>query len=128
MTSSSNSFHPYTDSSISTSCVGEALNASLSFLLRSFSLCTNPVPPPPRIYEGLSISGYPIFLLTLIPSSIDLTYSACKVLIPTFSMAFLNFHLFSATSIDSADAPNSFILFCLKILFSFNSIARFNAV
>ena len=104
------------------------MNASFSLLFKSFSLCTNPVPPPPRIYEGLSIRGYPIFLLTLIPSWIDLTYSALRVLIPTFSIAFLNFHRFSATSIDFAEAPNSFILFCAKILFSSSSIARFSAV
>ena len=64
----------------------------------------------------------------LIPSSKVLTYSAFKVLIPTFSIALLNFLLFSAISIDSADAPKSSMLFSLNTLFFSNSIDKFNAV
>ena len=72
ITSSSNSFHPYIDSSIKTSWVGEALNASDNFDLKSSSLFTTLVPPPPRMNDGLSINGKPISLLAFIPSSKDL--------------------------------------------------------
>ena len=78
--------------------------------------------------DGLSINGYPIFLAASSPSSKLLAYVALRVCIPTSSIASLNFHLFSATSIASAEAPSNLTLFFLKTPFALNSIERFKAV
>ena len=86
------------------------------------------MPPPPKINEGLSINGNPISSLAATPSSIDLTYSACNVLIPALSIALLKSHLFSAISIDFAEAPKSKISFLSNTLSFSNSIDKLSAV
>ena len=49
ITSSSNSFHPTSDSSTRTSPTGEACRPAETTRIASSSSCANPVPPPPRM-------------------------------------------------------------------------------
>ena len=60
MSSSSNSFHPATDSSTRISVTG--LMARLRAATRSSSgrSCANPLPPPPSVNEGRTMTGKPI--------------------------------------------------------------------
>jgi hypothetical protein len=57
MTSSSNSFHPATDSSTSTSRMGLARRPPAAMAARSPGVAASPVPPPPSTYEGRTITG-----------------------------------------------------------------------
>jgi len=57
ITSSSNSFHPSTDSSTSTSLMGLAANPSAAARSNSSRVEASPVPPPPRTNDGRTITG-----------------------------------------------------------------------
>ena len=59
MTSSSNSFHPYTDSSISTSLIGDVAIPFDTIRSNWSASYAMPVPPPPRMYDGRIITGKP---------------------------------------------------------------------
>ena len=58
--SSSNSFHPNTAFSTSTSCIGEACNPLFNASSSSSLSCTNPPPVPPSVNEGRITNGKPI--------------------------------------------------------------------
>ena len=57
ITSSSNSFQPKIDSSISTSVVGLADSPAPAIRRRSASLCARPEPTPPIVKLGRTTSG-----------------------------------------------------------------------
>jgi hypothetical protein len=59
ITSSSNSFHPATDSSTRISVTGLAARLRLATRSSSARVRANPLPPPPRVNEGRTMSGYP---------------------------------------------------------------------
>ena len=59
MTSSSNSPHPSTDSSISTWPIGDAASPRSTTASNSASLRTMPPPRPPSVNAGRTISGSP---------------------------------------------------------------------
>ena len=57
MTSSSNSFQPATDSSTRISVTGLAARLRLATRSSSARVRANPLPPPPSVNEGRTISG-----------------------------------------------------------------------
>ena len=61
ITSSSNSFHPMTDSSIMTSRIRLASRPPAVSFSRSSRLYATPPPVPPRVKLGRTMAGYPIF-------------------------------------------------------------------
>ena len=83
---------------------------------------------PPRVNEGRRIAGKPILEISLRPCSKLFTIILFGTLRPIFSMACLNFSLFSALSIDSTLAPINSTLYFSKIPSSSKLIAKFKAV
>src|SRR5579884_172326 len=59
MTSSSNSFHPAIDSSISTSLIGDASRPQATVAWNSSGVVANPPPVPPSVRDGRTITGSP---------------------------------------------------------------------
>ena len=56
-TSISNSFHPSKDSSNNISLVGDKSNPLFTIVNNSCSLCATPPPDPPKVKDGLIITG-----------------------------------------------------------------------
>ncbi len=69
MTSSSYSFQPITDSSMSTSCMGERSRPRETRPSSSSVLYTMPAPVPPRVNEGRITQGSPVISATARASS-----------------------------------------------------------
>ena len=127
-TSISYSFHPNNDSSINISFVGESSNPLLTIVINSLSLLATPPPLPPRVNEGLMITGY---LIILAISNASLTLLASPDLATSISMscmACLNNSLSSAVSIAILDAPISSTLCSSKIPLDARSKAVFSPV
>ncbi len=57
ITSSSNSFHPARDSSTRISVTGLASRLRAATLASSAGSCANPLPPPPSVNDGRTITG-----------------------------------------------------------------------
>ncbi len=68
-TSISNSFHPSTDSSMSSSLVGERSNPRSQMSMYSSLLYAMPPPLPPRVKDGRMMAGNPISACTCMASS-----------------------------------------------------------
>ena len=128
ITSSSYSFHPRTDSSISTWLVGLSLMAFLRFSVYSFILYAMLPPVPPMVKEGLRISGKLCSSRHFIPSSNEPTWVLLGVLNPSLSIAALKSSLSSAFLMAGSLAPMSSTLCLSRMPLSESSIARFNAV
>ena len=60
ITSSSNSFHPSTDSSIRTSCAGDSARPWRTIRRKSSRPRAAPPPEPPRVKDGRTTTGKPI--------------------------------------------------------------------
>ena len=69
ITSYSISFHPLTLFSKRTCPIVLNCNPDVNVSINSSSLLAIPPPVPPRVYAGLTITGYPIFLAKAIPAS-----------------------------------------------------------
>ena len=57
MTSSSNSFHPAIDSSMRISCTGLISRLRAASAVSSSRSAANPLPPPPSVNDGRTMSG-----------------------------------------------------------------------
>ena len=129
MTSSSYSFHPAIDFSMSTSPIGLAEIPFATTKRNSSGVCAIPIPLPPRMYAGRTMSGRPISLRTTSASSRLRATPLCGTLSPISSIAILNFSRSSAVAIASAFAPiSSGLPGTPTTPFSNSAIARFNAV
>ena len=107
ITSSSNSFHPATDSSISASCTGETASARPATVASSSALRANPLPPPPSVNDGRTITGKPRRSPTASASSSVRAVPARGTSRPASRIARANPLRSSAVWIASSDAPSS---------------------
>ena len=105
ITSSSNSFHPYTDSSTRISPTGDVARPLRATSMKCSSSSAMPVPPPPRMNEGRTITGNPISLAIFTASPIDRAYPALGTARPAASIVSLNRPRSSAFSMTSRSAP-----------------------
>ena len=129
ITSSSYSFQPAIDFSMSTSPIGLAEIPVATTSRNSSGVCAIPIPLPPRMYAGRTMSGRPITCRTASASSILRATPLCGTLSPISIIAILNFSRSSAVAIASAFAPMSSGLPGTPTTpFSNNAIARFKAV
>ena len=111
-TSISYSFHPATDSSTSISLVGELSIPWDAIFLYSSRVVAIPPPVPPRVKEGLIITGSPILSRLDRAFSSDLETNDLGVFNPIFFIALRNLSLSSAFDIASSSAPiNSTLCF-----------------
>ena len=104
-TSISNSFHPMTDSSISSSWVGEASRPRSQMVSNSSMLYAMPPPVPPRVNEGRMMVGKPTIAWTWRASSSECASAERGLASPILAMASLNFSRSSALSMASFLAP-----------------------
>ena len=129
ITSSSYSFQPAIEVSISTSLIGLANKPSATIFLKSSSLCAIPVPRPPKIYAGRIMAGSPISSRTTKASSMLWATPLTGTFSPISIIAILNFSRSSAVAIASAFAPiSSGVPGTPTNPRACNAIARFNAV
>ena len=107
ITSSSNSFHPSTLSSISTSCTGESAMPRSRISLSSSLLYAMPPPVPPSVKLGRRMFGYPIRSANSMPALMLFTSCDCGVSRPILRIASLNSSRSSAFLMASSLAPIS---------------------
>ena len=113
-TSISNSFQPTTDSSTNISLLGELFIPSSAMELNSSKLLAIPPPVPPRVNEGLIITGRPISLSFSFASSKLCAIKDFGVSSPMEFIASLNSSRFSAFDIASSLAPINSTLYSFK--------------
>ena len=128
MTSSSNSFQPITDSSISTSCTGLMVRPRRTSSWNSSMLYAMPAPTPPSVNDGRMIAGNCVVLTTSSASSIDFAYPLAGTSIPIERMASRNLSRSSATSMASTEAPINSTPWRASAPFLASAMARFRAV
>src|SRR5881628_3191515 len=114
-TSISNSFQPSTDSSISSSRVGEASSPRSQIATNSSRLYAIPPPVPPSVNDGLITTGKPMPACTCSASSIEWASEERGESRPIFLIASLNFSRSSALAIDKAEDREKFKLAMRKI-------------
>jgi hypothetical protein len=93
------------DSSISSSLVGEASSPRSQMATNSSRLYAMPPPLPPSVNEGRMTTGKPIAACTCSASSIECASEERALARLMRVMAFLNFSRSSALSIASREAP-----------------------
>jgi hypothetical protein len=71
MTSSSNSFQPWIDSSTRTSPMRESFSPSAAIAFISSMVWAMPEPPPPSVKEARTTTGRPISSVAAMASSIE---------------------------------------------------------
>ena len=128
ITSSSNSFQPSKDSSTKISVIGLAIKPFFTNSLNSSMLYATDPPVPPRVNEGLIITGN-----SIVPINVKASFQSCTnppfaVSIPTSFITVLKRSRSSAFSIASTWAPISWTLNFFNILSLWRSIVRFKAV
>ena len=128
MTSSSNSFQPITDSSISTSWTGLIVRPRRTTSWNSSMLYAMPAPTPPRVNDGRTMAGNPVAFTRSSASSRDRAYPLRGTSIPMSRMASRNFSRSSATSMASTEAPINSTPCRSSAPFLASAMARFNAV
>ena len=107
ITSSSNSFHPMTLRSISTSPIGEAWRPVRARSSNSCRLYAMPPPVPPRVKEGRMMAGKPTSPTIATASSRLRAKPPCGTESPIRAIASANFSRSSAISIARRSAPIS---------------------
>ena len=128
ITSSSNSFQPSTDSSISASCTGEKSRPRLSTSSISSRLYAMPPPEPPSVNEGRIITGNPILPANSMPSFVLFTSADLGTSSPMRCMASLKKSRSSAFLMAATLAPIRVALYFSSTPPSESSIAKFSAV
>ena len=106
MTSSSNSFHPRTLSSISTSRVGDWASAQATFVSNSLSSRAIPLPDPPIVNDGRRMEGKPVSFTIDQASSTECAAPERGQARPIFSIAALKSERSSALAMDAGFAPS----------------------
>ena len=107
MTSSSYSFQPLIEVSMSTSLIGLAARPALTMCSNSCMSLAMPVPRPPRMYAGRMIAGNFTLRSTASASSYECAMPLLGTLSPISIIASLNFSRSSAVAMASAFAPMS---------------------
>ena len=107
MTSSSNSFHPAIDVSMRISVIGLAARPSAAMRSSSSAVCAMPVPRPPRMYAGRTMTGRPTASATARASSTVWAMPLAGTSSPISTIAALNRSRSSAVAMASALAPMS---------------------
>ena len=126
--SNSNSFHPSTAFSTSTSCIGEAVKPLFSASSSSSFLNTMPPPVPPKVNDGRITNGNPISCANSFPSKNELAVLARQTGMPISIIHWRNFSLSSALSMALISTPISLTLYFSQIPSSSASLQRFSAV
>ena len=127
-TSISNSFQPISDSSISSSVVGDASRPRLQMVSNSSALYAIPPPVPPMVKDGRIMTGKPRVFCTAQDSSSVCATSERAEPRPILVMAALNLDRSSALSIASGEAPISSHLYLSRTPWRCRSSAQFSAV
>ena len=107
ISSSSYSFQPSTDSSISTSCTGDAASPPPASRSRSAGVCAIPEPSPPIVNDGRITTGRPSSATAARTSSMEWQTALRGTSPPTPSTISLNFSRSSPRWIASTSAPMS---------------------
>ena len=107
MSSSSYSFQPSTDSSMSTSCTGDAASPPPASRSRSSAVCAMPEPRPPIVNDGRITTGRPRSATAACTSSIEWQTALRGTSPPTACTISLNFSRSSPRWIASMSAPIS---------------------
>ncbi len=105
ITSSSYSFQPATDSSTRISRTGEISRLRRARSASRSRSCAKPLPPPPRVNEGRTITGYPITSATARASPTVRAVSARGTFRPASTIACLKALRSSARRIAARLAP-----------------------
>ena len=127
-TSISYSFQPKTDSSISTSLVGDASSPIVTIAWNSSRLYAMPPPVPPRVKEGRTIAGKSTTSNAAHAPSKLWAMPALGVSRPILIIASRNRLRSSAILMASGLAPISSTLNSSKVPSSYSAMAVFNAV
>ena len=127
-TSISYSFQPSSDSSISSSLVGEASRPRLQMISNSSGLYAIPPPVPPSVKLGRITVGKPTVFCTVQASSRLCAISERAEPRPILVMACLNFSRSSALSMASGLAPINSTLYLSSTPWRHKSRAQFSAV
>ena len=129
ITSISNSFHPSSDSSMSTSLTGDMSSPRATMVSNSSRLYAMPPPVPPSVKAGRMMSGIvPISAATARPSSIVCATPEVGISRPIFSIAFLKARRSSPLWIASGFAPIMRTPYFSSTPSSCSFIAQFSAV
>ena len=128
MTSSSNSFQPAIDFSMSTSPIGLASMPRLTMCSNSAWVVAMPVPLPPRMKAGRITTGRPSSPSTWAASVMSCAMPEAGTSMPISIIACLNRSRSSAVRIASAFAPMSSVSYAASTPDSSSSIARLSAV
>ena len=128
ITSSSYSFQPISDSSMSTSCTGLIARPRRTISWNSSTLYAMPLPTPPSVNDGRMIDGKPVLRTSDCASSSDRAYPLSGTPMPISFIASRNLSRSSATSMASTDAPMSSTPCRASAPFFASAMARFSAV
>ena len=128
ITSSSNSFHPRTDSSTRTSWTGESERPRLTIASKSSTLKAIPPPVPPRVNEGRMTTGKPKGRAIACASSRPWARPDRRTATPASSIAFLKRRRSSPSFTDRTDAPSVSMPCFARTPASSSATARFSAV
>ena len=128
ITSSSYSFHPRTDSSISASCTGERSSPRARTSSNSSRLNAMPPPVPPSVNDGRTITGKPILPANSKPSLRLLTSADLGTSRPILCIASLKNRRSSAFLMAPMLAPMSWTLYLSRMPPSDSSTATLSAV
>ncbi len=128
ITSSSNSFQPSTDSSISTSCAGDSASPCRTMARNSSGVRAAPPPEPPSVNDGRMTSGSPISRQIRSASSTVRARSERGTSAPISSIACLKSSRSSATRTASRLAPMSCTDHLSRIPASASASERFRPV
>ncbi len=128
ITSSSNSFQPITDSSISTWWMGDSSSPRITFSMKSSRLYTMLPPVPPSVKAGRMMTGRDIFSISTSAPSIPDARPDSGTCIPISIIAFLKRSRSSARRIASIFAPISSTPNLRSVPLSSRNIAQLSAV
>ena len=128
ITSSSNSFHPSTDSSISASCTGDISRPRAKHLGHLFAIVGNAAARAAQRERGRMITGNPILPANSSPSLVLFTSADLGTSSPILCIASLKKRRSSAFLMASTFAPIRITLYFSRMPPSESSMARLRAV
>ena len=128
ITSSSNSFQPISERSMSTCLVGERSSPRRTIASYSSRLYAMPPPEPPSVNDGRMMAGKPVHSEISSASSQVVANLPAGVCSPSRRIAYSNSFRSSAMRIDRASAPISSVLYFSSTPRSASAIATLSAV
>ena len=128
ITSSSNSFQPISDRSMSTCEMGDSASPRVTIAMNSSRLYATPPPDPPSVNAGRMIAGKPVNSTISSACSIVVAMRPCGHVSPIFSIASPKSLRSSATAMARALAPMSSTPYLASTPFSCRAMATLSAV